>query len=327
MGVNMKKSDRSFYIFRLLLIVCTVVLFSACDSREFSNIEEVDTNEVLSDVAVKKELDGQKYEERDVLYFGFDLRSSPQEDIKQYRPFLDYLQEETGYRFKLHFNAKGDATYKDLATDHVQFAAIGAMGFLLAKSHANLTPIVRGLNNDKKAVYQSVFVTSPKSNIKKVEDIKGTKMAFGSKSSTQGHLIPRIILEKHGIQLKDLELYSYTGSHQKCAEAVISKKADVCGMQDQLAKKLVKEGLVKIVHSSAYYPSSGIVVNEFVPKNIVNKVTQALLNFEPEGKDGSNLYHWERTEMAKGFVEADEKDYQELKKWATKLGFLHVHRK
>lgn len=302
-------------------------MFSACDSKEYSHIEEVETDKFLSDVAVRKELDKHRYEDKDILYFGFDLRSSPQEDIKQYRPFLDYLEKETGLRFKLHFNSKGDAAYKELASDHVQFAAIGAMGFLLAESHAKIKPIVRGLNNEKKAAYQSVFITAPKSSIRKIHDIKGKKVAFGSESSTQGHLIPRIVLEKNAIALNDLALYTYTGSHQRCAEAVIAKKADVCGMQDQLAKKLAKEGLVKIIHHSEYYPSSGIIVNEYVSKDIVAKVTQALLNFNPEGKDRSNLYHWDRTEMAKGFILAKEKDYDELKKWAIKFGFLHRHDK
>ena len=37
-----------------------------------------------------------------------------------------------------------------------------------------------------------------------VEQLRGRRFAFGSVSSTQGHLIPRIVMLEHGIRLADL---------------------------------------------------------------------------------------------------------------------------
>jgi ABC-type phosphate/phosphonate transport system substrate-binding protein len=42
-------------------------------------------------------------DETDVIYFGFDLRLSPKEDARIYAPFLQYLSEENGRTFKIHF--------------------------------------------------------------------------------------------------------------------------------------------------------------------------------------------------------------------------------
>ena len=47
-------------------------------------------------------------------------------------------------------------------------------------------------------------------------------------SSTQGHIIPRIILSEYGILLKDLAGYEYTGSHAKCATAVAASTGSAC---------------------------------------------------------------------------------------------------
>ena len=132
------------------------------------------------------------------------------------------------------------------------------------------------------------------------------------------------MLMEHDITLEHLETYIYTGSHQNCAEAVVSDKADVCGMQDQLAEKIATQGTLKIIHRSRDYPSSGIVVNKSVPAEVVTKVKQALLNFEPLGKDNNGLYHWDNTEMPKGFVYANEQDYKLLREWSVRLGFLQV---
>lgn len=199
---------------------------------------------------------------------------------------------------------------------------MGATSYLDAQSRHDVTSLVRGLNHQGKAEYQSVFVVRKNSPIQNIKDVKGRSFAFGSRSSTQGHLIPRIVLTEYGISLDDLRSYDYTGSHQNCAESVVSGKYDVCGMQDQLADKLVGQGQVRIIHRSSYYPSSGVVASNSVPPEVIEKVKEALVNFYPQGKHRENLFHWDQTEMPRGFAAADESDYADLRQWSIRLGFL-----
>ena len=139
---------------------------------------------------------------------------------------------------------------------------------------------------------------------------------------SQGYLIPGIILLKHGITLRDLGSYRFTGSHRNCAKAVISHRFDACGMQDTMGKKLAKEGLLRIIYTSKPYPSSGIAANRDVPSVVLSRVKQALLDFQPKGRDAAGLYNWDKTEMPRGFIEAHDGDYAELRKWAKKLGYI-----
>ncbi|HFU74748.1 MAG TPA: phosphate/phosphite/phosphonate ABC transporter substrate-binding protein, partial [Arcobacter sp.] len=169
---------------------------------------------------------------------------------------------------------------------------------------------------------KSVFITRINSDINTINDIKCTKLSFGIKDSTQWHLIPRIILKKNNIYLTNLKHYQYTGSHQECAEAVLSGRYDVCAMQEKLAKKLARQGLVKIIHTSSPYPSSGIAVSSKVPNDIVEIVQKALLEFQPQGRDKEGMYHWEYTEMPLGFVTATSKDYDELRVMANQFRLL-----
>lgn len=313
-------------------ILLFLLLFSiiSCDSSDNIPIQKVDSSDRISDAELQQlqakshQLPHQKnkFHNHDIFYFGFDLRSSPQEDAAQYLPFLTYLETVTGYRFKLHFTSKNSSTADELGQDKTQFAAMGATSYLSARNQYGVIVLVRGINKFGRAEYRSVFVTKPGSRVRAIGDIKGRTLAFGSRDSTQGHLIPRIMLMKNGISLKDLRAYSYTGSHQNCAEAVVSGKYDVCGMQDQLANKLVHQGQLKIIHRSRYYPSSGIVANKSVPAEVITRVKQALLDFDPQGKHRQGLYHWERTEMPKGFIAANEKDYIKLRQRAMSFGFL-----
>lgn len=300
------------------LIVSVSLLLSSCDSDNQVEVYNLDDRVQKSDVGISDS----HAKNKNILVFGFDLRSSPQEDARQYLPFLKYLEMETGYKFKLHFTSKNRSIVDDLGENQVQFAAVGADTFIKANEKYNVIPLVRGLNMKGKAEYQSVFVVSPSSKIKKLEDINGRHLAFGSRASTQGHLIPRIVLSKKNIKLKSFSNISYTGSHRNCADSVISQHSDVCTMQDTMAKSLEQKGLLRIIYTSNYYPSSGIATNQDVPVEVVNKVKKALLNFKPQTKNKKGLYKWERTEMPLGFTGANINDYSELRNWSIKLGFI-----
>jgi len=320
----------------LCLVMSLLTGLVACDSSSDIPVQQVaedirlNDNELQQlqseDLHQKQHRENLKHEHQ-VFNFGFDLRSSPQEDAAQYLPFLEYLEKTTGYHFQLHFTPKNSTTADELGQSKVQFASMGATSYLDAQSRYEVVSLVRGINHQGKAEYQSVLVVKNNSPIRSIKDFKGRSFAFGSRSSTQGHLIPRIMLRKQGLSLKDLSRYGYTGSHQNCAEAVVAGKYDICGMQDQLAEKLVQRGLVRIIYRSAFYPSSGIVVNRDVPQEVTDKVKKALLGFYPQGKHRKGLYNWDQTEMPRGFLATDEKDYSDLKQWSIQLGFLKNKKK
>ena len=89
-----------------------------------------------------------------------------------------------------------------------------------------------------------------------------------------------------------------------------------------MAEELAQKGLVRILYKSKYYPSSGIVANRGVPEVVLAKVKQALLDFQPKRRDAPGLYNWAKTEMPNGFVETKDKDYEELRKWCLKFGYI-----
>ena len=300
-----------------LALLCLALFLYGCERQQTEKKIKASETVSESELSQPHARTGQ-----DAYVFGFDLRSSPQEDAKQYTPLLKYLKEKTGYSFELRFTPKGNLIADDLGTGVVHFAAIGADTYIQARKKYGVIPMVRGLNPFGKAEYQSVIVVARDSPIKDISDIRGKRFAFGSRTSTQGHLIPRIILSENGIGLDDLASYEYTGSHQNCANSVASGKSDVCGMQDTMGKDLDKQGIVRIIHASEYYPSSGVVANQEVDPEVIEKVTQAMIDFEPRGRDAEVLYHWDRTEMPNGFKRARDEDYAKLRDWVKKLGYF-----
>lgn len=300
-----------------------IVSISGCDSSGAVAVTEVSVDERLSDSELQSYENKINQIDHDHIHFGFDLRSSPQEDLAQYLPLMNYLTQETGYKFKLAITPKNSSILNELKQNNIQLAAMGAVNVIRAEEAGLASILVQGLNHQNKATYQSMFIVPIESKIYSIQDIKGKSLAFGDKNSTQGHLIPRIVLQKYNIKLSDLNKFDYFGSHQRCAEAVVSGDYEVCALQDQLAKDLAKRGLIRIIYASQDYPSSGIVFSHQLPIEMVQKIQNALLKFKPNGKHKKGLYNWNKTEMPNGFVEPDKNSYRELREWLIKLELLN----
>ncbi|HFD81144.1 MAG TPA: phosphate/phosphite/phosphonate ABC transporter substrate-binding protein [Gammaproteobacteria bacterium] len=260
--------------------------------------------------------------EDDVIRVGFELRASPQEDARQYLPFLHYLAAATGQRFSLRFTPSGVSLDRELAQGRVQLALMGAVGYIKTHRDSGAIILARGLNREGRDKYRSFIVVTPESPLRQLDELRGHRLAFGSRDSTQGHLIPRIMLARIGLGLQDLAGYAYTGSHQACANAVLAGRFDACGMQDTMARDMAKAGLLRVLARSREYPSSGVVASAGLDAGLRERIREALLAFDPEADYMGDFYHWERTEMPRGFTRASDADYAELRRWVRRLGLL-----
>lgn len=154
-------------------------------------------------------------------------------------------------------------------------------------------------------------MTSPR---QKIKELKGKTFAFGSRYSTQGHIIPRQMLAAAGITLKDFKNFVFAESHADVARLVLSGKFEAGALQDTLAQKLAAERKVKILAYSKPFPSSLICYTKDLDRKLVLRVKEALLSFDPAGKHASQLKDWERTEMPKGFTVYQEGVLAEVEK-------------
>jgi ABC-type phosphate/phosphonate transport system substrate-binding protein len=87
---------------RFLAAVCLTfglgAFLSGCDRRPPP--KQLDEKDLASENELQHPSSGT---EAGIVRFGFDHRASPEEDVKQYLPFLDYLSRVTGYHFEIHF--------------------------------------------------------------------------------------------------------------------------------------------------------------------------------------------------------------------------------
>jgi len=139
-GSNKKPDTSSLLIF--LLTIALAISSGCIDKQEGIKIDFGRTEEGVVRVIEN---------DTDVVYFGFDLRSSPKEDARIYAPFLQYLSEETGRTFKIHFTSEYETTQDNLGCGITRFAALGALSHIKAHDEYGTICLVRGLNAEGRA--------------------------------------------------------------------------------------------------------------------------------------------------------------------------------
>lgn len=254
---------------------------------------------------------------------GYDPRLEPKDDVRQVASLAEWLEKQTGLSLGVYIPNADENVVDGLCAGKVDFAVVGTVSYLQAHEQCNTHILARGLNAEGKDTYRAAIIVAADSPLQTLADLKGHTFAFGAINSTQGHLIPRLMLQQAGLALEDFRTYTYSGSHAATANAVTSHRVDAGALQDTLALELAQRGLVRILALSEPYPSSGIVVAPNVPEQITTLVQQALLQLNPTGADTPALYQWWRTEMPLGFVRANDDEYQELLQIAETIGLLN----
>ncbi|MGB9673942.1 MAG: phosphate/phosphite/phosphonate ABC transporter substrate-binding protein, partial [Anaerolineales bacterium] len=247
---------------------------------------------------------------------GFDARLEPKDDVRQVASLAEWLEKKSGLSFGVYIPNANESVVDSICSGKAAFAVVGTVSYLQAHDQCNAHILVRGLNAEGNDTYRAAIIVPVDSPLNTLADLKRHTFAFGAINSTQGNLIPRIMLQRAGLSLEDFRKYIYTGSHAATANAVTSHHVDAGALQDTLALALAKRGLVRILAFSEPYPSSGVIVAPSVPTTISSLVQKELLLLDPTGKDASVLYEWWRTEMPLGFVRASDDDYEDLRKIA-----------
>lgn len=306
---------RKTWVLTSVLLFMLVIFASGC---EVTAPVKIDLQKTVS----AEQLQEMAKTKANYYYVGFDWRLEPSEDVKRFIPLLNYLERQTGYKFKLRVFPQDVDIAREMGAGQVQFAIIGPLSLLRAEKYG-VKSLVIGITENGTSSYRAMIVTQPGSPIKTIQDLRGRTLAFGARTSTQGYLIPRIMLAQASLKLSDLASFESFQSHADAANAVLSGRFDAAALQDTLAQKLADQGLVKIVAISDYYPSGGVSVASGIKPAVVTAVQKALLQFDPQGKDREGLYQWDNSEMPKGFASIEGDPYAVFRPWAQNFGLLN----
>jgi len=163
---------------------------------------------------------------------------------QDYAPLVQILEKALGKKVEYVPVTNYGAAVHALIAGKVDFAWLGGFTHVQARTRSKVVPLVM---RDIDRKFHSVFIANKSSGITKPEQMKGKKFAFGSKSSTSGHLMPRHFLKQKFQIDADADFSGkpvFSGAHDATVKAVESGRVDAGALNMQVWERMNKEGKV-----------------------------------------------------------------------------------
>ncbi len=250
---------------------------------------------------------------------------NPQELLRIYAPFTEYLSKELGMPVKFVPVIDYAATVEGLAAKKLDLVWYGGFTSVQAvrRTEGKATRLVM---REGDAVFKSVFVTRPDTGITKLIDLKGKTFSFGSVSSTSGHLMPRYFLLKNGINPdRDFtQKPAFSGAHDATALWVEGGKVDAGALNFLVWEKLVQTGKVdtnkvKVFWTTPPYVDYVWTARSELDPSLRDRIAAAFLKLKYDNPAHKKLLDLHRTE---GYIPAKDEDWKGIEEAAKAAGFL-----
>ncbi len=249
---------------------------------------------------------------------------APTELQRKFKPLGEYLEKETGY--KVQFTPVSDyaAVVEGLAAKKIDLAWLGGFTFVQAKlrTGGEAIPIVQRAEDE---VFTSKFIVPANSPVTSLVELKGKTFAFGSPSSTSGHLMPRFYLLKDGIDPdKDFKNVAFSGAHDATVAFVASGKVEAGVLNASVMDKLVEKGdanarRVKVIATTPPYFDYNWTVRPGLEPALRQKITQAFLKLDRADPGQRELMELQR---ASKFVPTTAANYDGIERAARSAGLI-----
>jgi phosphonate transport system substrate-binding protein len=249
---------------------------------------------------------------------------APTELQRKFKPLGAYLAKETG--MKVEFTPVTDyaAVVESLATNKLDLAWLGGFTFVQTKlrTHGTAIPIVQRAEDEK---FTSRFIVPAKSSAKTLADLKGKTFAFGSPSSTSGHLMPRFFLLQAGINPdKDFKNLAFSGAHDATVAFVAGGKAEAGVLNASVWEKLLRAKnpnalKVRVLASTPPYFDYNWTVRGDLDPALVKKLSAAFLRLDPANPADKTILDLQR---ASKFVPTKASNYDGIENAARSAGLI-----
>lgn len=259
------------------------------------------------------------------LEFGVGLfQPDKEKNDATYKPLADYLARQLGREVRLRTVDSWEGLAKSLASGETDMALMGPWGYVMANHQAGAEAVATILYQGKPE-YFAIMVTSPKSGINKIDDMKGKTFAFGDKGSTSGYLIPNHEFMMRGIDPDTFFSRVIYTKHQAIETQVTRGELDAGADYNRNRDAMIEQGLIKaadsrIIWTSAPLPNDALALSKDLAKDKVftAKLVKALEGIGEALKTQPNLLPNSYT----GFVAKDNKYYAPIRDAGLATGKL-----
>lgn len=189
-----------------------------------------------------------------------------------YQPIFEAVSRMTGLSFGIRVGQSYAAVVEAMCAGSADVAFVGPVTYIQASQRGCAELLAVAVEKGQSIYYAGLF-TKAGSDIRRLTDLKGKRVAFGDVNSTSSFVFPMTMIMDAGLDpVRDLSEVRLTGSHSNSLAALVQNQVDAAALSFDSFDKAVAQGAVdpatvRVVARSMPIPYPPLIVNtKLVPK-------------------------------------------------------------
>lgn len=247
---------------------------------------------------------------------------APTELLRKFEPLGAYLEKALGMTVSFVPVTDYAAVVEALAAERIDLAWLGGFTFVQARMRTgDAVPLVQ---REQDQTFTSTFVTA-RADVATLADLEGAAFAFGSVSSTSGHLMPRHFMREQGIEPEDFfSRIAFSGAHDATAAWVASGRVDAGVLNSAVWEKLrdtspTLTGKLRVIEVTPGYHDYNWTVRGSLDAGLQARIREAFLALDPEQPAHREILELQR---ASRFIPTRVENYRAIEAAARDAGLL-----
>jgi phosphonate transport system substrate-binding protein len=224
----------------------------------------------------------------DTLIFSYTPVEDPSVYENVFTEFIDYLAEKTGKKVKWYGAESYAAQVEAMRSGRLHVAGISTGPTVFGVNLAGYVPIAIMGKDDGRFGYKLQLITHKDTDIKKVSDLKGRKVAHVTPTSNSGNQAPRALFKSMGVVPDEDYKVIYSGKHDNSIMGVANRDYDAAPIASSVLDRMHDKGVVnkddlRVIWESKLFPTTSYGYAYNLHPDLKRQITYAFLSFDWEG--------------------------------------------
>ncbi|UWQ44943.1 phosphate/phosphite/phosphonate ABC transporter substrate-binding protein [Leisingera aquaemixtae] len=256
-----------------------------CADRGALDVLYCDAN---GDLVADTPADPAKLSNPDTLVFAYTPVEDPAVYADIWEPFIAHLEQVTGKDVQFFAVQSNSAEVEAMRSGRLHVAGFSTGPTPFAVNLAGAVPFAIMGAEDGQFGYKLQVFTQADSDIEKVKDLAGRRVAHTSPTSNSGNQAPRALFPDLGVVPdQDYEVI-YSGSHDQSMLGVVAGDYDAAPVASEVVDRMAERGLydpadVRKIWESDPFPTTSFTVAHNLDPDLAEKIKEAFFSFEFAG--------------------------------------------
>ena len=245
--------------------------------------------------------------------------------FRKFHPLVAYLQQSSGLNISLVFHDDMAGYERALKNGSLDFVIQDPHVYVKLADQYNDAYILQALTLDNETTQSGVIIVRKDSGLKRIMDLKGKTVMFGSKLSSPRWIAARHLFKKNGLQIdRDLLDYSNKGCCEDVAFNVFLNVVDAGVVCDHFLQEHgtrqpelgLDAGQLVVIAVTDRVPTKIFSGSKYVREDDMVMITRALTHLDPQDSEHRRIL---KSADLGGFRKASAQDLSQIRKSSARM--------